>query len=64
MNDKKIEISNRWTVSVEEDPETGEALIQLPQELLDLQGWGEGTVIEWIPQEDGSYIIQKAKDGK
>lgn len=64
MNDKKIEISNKWSVSVEEDPETGEAMIQLPQELLDLQGWGEGTVIEWIAQDDGSYIIQKAKDGK
>lgn len=64
MNSKKLELNHKWTVDIEEDPETGEAMIQLPQELLDLQGWSEGTIIEWIPQEDGSYIIQKAKDGK
>ncbi len=64
MNNKKLELNHKWTVNVEEDPETGEAMIQLPQELLDLQGWSEGTIIEWIAQDDGSYIIQKAKDGK
>ncbi|MEY3311441.1 MAG: hypothetical protein RL348_774 [Bacteroidota bacterium] len=64
MNNKKLELNHKWTVNVEEDSETGEAMIQLPQELLDLQGWSEGTIIEWIAQDDGSYIIQKAKDGK
>jgi hypothetical protein len=64
VNNKKLELNHKWTVNVEEDPETGEAMIQLPQELLDLQGWSEGTIIEWIAQDDGSYIIQKAKDGK
>lgn len=63
MNEKKdLEINRRWTVSVEEDIETGEAFIELPQQLLDLQGWGEGTIIEWVPQDDGSFIIQKAKN--
>lgn len=63
MNIKKeLELNHRWTVTVEEDNETGEAVIQLPQELLKLQGWSEGTIIEWVPQDDGSYILQKARN--
>jgi len=54
----------RWTVTVEEDPETGEVILPLPQELLDQQGWGEGTILEWLAEPDGSYIIQKAKDAE
>jgi len=63
-NNKKLELNHKWTVSIEEDLETGEAFIELPQQLLDLQGWEEGTIIEWVPQDDGSYIIQKAKDAE
>lgn len=61
---KPIELKKSWTVTVEEDLETGEAILPLPQELLDLEGWTEGTVLEWSEQEDGSFILQKAKDGR
>lgn len=52
-----------WTITVEEDPETGDLILPLPQELLDLKVWVEGDTLEWIDNNDGSWCIQKAKDG-
>ena len=32
-----MEDTKRWTITVEEDTETGEIVLPLPQELLDIQ---------------------------
>jgi len=64
LSTSTITLKNNWSVNLEEDPETGETILPLPKELLDLQGWGDGTVIEWVPQEDGSFVLQKAKHGR
>lgn len=51
-----------WTITVEENPDNPEELIlPLPQELLDMQGWGEGTTLEWIDNKDGTWSIKKAE---
>jgi hypothetical protein len=50
-----------WTITVEEDPKTGELILPLPEDLLQLQGWGEGTILEWIDNKDGSWSLQKAE---
>ena len=50
-----------WTVTVEEDPETGDLLLPLPEDLLKLQGWVPGDTIAWIENKDGTWSIQKAK---
>lgn len=53
-----------WTVTIEEaDDSSGDLVLPLPQELLDLQGWVEGDTLEWIDNKDGTWCIQKAKDG-
>ena len=49
----------RWTITVEEDPETGELILPLPEDMLKLQGWVEGDTLEWIDNEDGSWSLQK-----
>lgn len=49
----------RWTVSVEEDPETGDLILPLPKDLLDLQGWTEGDTLEWQDNGDGSWTLIK-----
>ena len=36
-----------WCVSLEEDPETGEILMPLPDELLASQGWELGDELTW-----------------
>lgn len=51
--------SRHWTVTLEEDSETKDLILPLPQDLLDLQGWKEGDTLEWIDQGDGSWQIQK-----
>ena len=50
-----------WTVTVEEDDETGDLILPLPQEMLDLQGWTEGDTLEWIDNKDGTWSLQKVK---
>ena len=53
--------TNSWTVIIEEDSDTKDLILPLPQELLDLQGWVEGDILEWIDNENGSWSIQKVK---
>jgi len=49
----------RWTIPVEEDPETGDAVITFPDSFLRHTGWQEGDVIDWIDQGDGSWALKK-----
>jgi len=63
MNIQKVSIAPKsWTVTVEEDPETGDTILQLPEELIQLQGWKEGDVINWENQDDGSWSISKKEE--
>ena len=50
-----------WTITVEEDPETGDLILPLPEELLKLQGWVNGDELEWIDNDDGSWSLEKIK---
>jgi len=53
-----------WTVTVEEaDDGSGDVVLLLPQELLDLQGWKEGDTLEWTDNKDGSWSITKVSNG-
>jgi hypothetical protein len=52
----------KWEITVEEDPETGELILPLPQELLDLQEWKEGDELEWTDNGNGSWTIAKIKE--
>lgn len=51
-----------WEVTIEEDPETGDLILPLPQELLDMQGWIEGDEFQWTNNGDGSWSIQKVNN--
>ena len=52
-------IKNSWTLPVEEDPATGDAILNLPDELLTQAGWQEGDVINWIDNKDGTWSLFK-----
>lgn len=49
----------RYTVTLEEDPQTGDLILPFPPEMLEELGWKEGDVLQWVAQEDGSYMIVK-----
>ena len=57
MKKEKMAISE--TLTVQEDPETGELFISFPQPLLDSVGWQEGDTINWEQGENGSWILSK-----
>ena len=50
---------NSWTLTVEEDTETGNCVIQFPDDLLKAAGWKIGDALCWIDQGDGSYQLIK-----
>lgn len=50
-----------WLLDVEEDPETGELYLTFPPDLLEAQGWKEGTVLEWdVDPDNGDVSLKKA----
>jgi len=51
--------SNSWTITLEEDPETGDLIMPIPQEVLELQEWSEGDTLEWIDLNNGSWQLKK-----
>ena len=49
-------LQQRYTLSVEgDDPDL---FIQFPEEVVKLQGWQEGTVLNWHDNGDGSWTIK------
>ena len=56
------ELPTKWTITVEEDSETGNLILPLPEEMLQMQGWKEGDTLEWIDNNDGSWSLQKVKN--
>lgn len=46
-----------WTLPVDE-----EGVLILPDELWDALGWKENDTLEWVDQQDGSFLIVKVED--
>jgi len=47
-----------YTVTVEEDPETGDLILPFPDDMLDELGWQEGDTLEWL-EEDCQIVLRK-----
>lgn len=65
MTDPKIEKTseNSWVVTLEEDPETGDLIMPLPDDLLATQKWQVGDTLVWdINESTGSAILTKKND--
>ena len=51
-----------WTVTVEEAEDgSGDLVMPLPQEMLDLQGWQDGDTLDWKEGDNGSWTLSKVK---
>jgi hypothetical protein len=57
-------MNTSWTSTLEEDPDTGDAVLIFPPDLLETVGWKEGDTIKWIDNNDGSWTLQKSTDEK
>lgn len=56
---KILQDSTRYEVITQEDPETGDLMVPIPQILLDQLGWKEGDSIDFSVDEKGHYILKK-----
>jgi hypothetical protein len=53
------DLTKRWSVIVEEDPKTGDLILPLPGDMLQLLHWVEGDTLEWFDNKDGSWSLEK-----
>jgi hypothetical protein len=52
----------QWTVTLEEDPETGELILPFPPEMLIDLDWNEGDILLWNDNKDGTFSLTKKKE--
>ena len=50
---------SRWTVTVDQDPDTGDLILPLPDDMLNQVGWKTDDVLKWIDNKDGTWTLQK-----
>lgn len=55
-------MTNKWTVTVQEDPDSDDLILPFPPDLLENMGWKEGDTLKWTEHEDGSWSIKKIDD--
>jgi hypothetical protein len=54
--------SKSWSLTLEQDPDSGDLVLPFTDEILNEVGWKEGDVIEWIDNKDGSWSLVKQND--
>lgn len=52
---------NTWVLTVQEDPETGDAILEFPPELLEKAGWKEGDTLKWTELGDNTWMLTKSE---
>lgn len=58
MTNKHSEVVS-YEVITQEDPETGDLILPIPQELLDKMGWKTGDNLEWVQDDKERWILKK-----
>lgn len=48
-----------FEVTTHEDPETGDLILPIPQELLEKMGWKEGDELSFDKDTEGRWVISK-----
>ena len=48
-----------WTITLEEDPETGDLIMPFPPDMLSQVGWDFGDTLIWEDMGNGSWTLTK-----
>jgi len=48
-----------WAITLQADPETGDLVIPLTQEILEQSGFDIGDVLTWAEAEPGVFTVSK-----
>lgn len=51
--------TQRYILTVQEDPDTGELILPFTTEILETLGWKEGDTLEWHDNGDGTWSLSK-----
>jgi hypothetical protein len=64
MTEPKIEkiSETAWRATLGEDPETGDLIMQLPEDLLNSQGWMVGDTLVWDVDTEAQTISLTKKN--
>ena len=52
-------MNKKFTVILEEDPETRDLIMPLPDGMCDELGWEIGDSLDWSASPDGSFLLSK-----
>jgi len=52
-------MNKHWIIDVQEDPATGDAILEFPPEAMAQAGWKEGDTLDWNDNEDGTFTLTK-----
>lgn len=52
-------MNKKYTVTVEEDPETGDLILPFTDDMIKELGWKEGDTVKWVDNQDGSWKLVK-----
>ena len=52
-------MNKKFTVILEEDPETKDLIMPLPDGMCDELGWEIGDSLDWSASPDGSFLLSK-----
>lgn len=53
-----------YTLPVVKDEETGDMILEFPDEMMAQVGWKTGDTLEWIDNKDGSWTLRKQGDAE
>lgn len=53
---------NKWTITLEEDPETGDLIMPFTPDMLRQVGWDIGDTLIWEDLHNGSWSLTKKED--
>lgn len=59
-----MDTENKWTITVEEDPETGDLILPLNADILAQMGWDAGDELIWEEHNEYSWTIKKRENTK
>ncbi len=59
MSTKKVSVPTSQKIYIQEDPDSGELFVELPDQLLKQLGWKEGDDLEWVEEQNGNWTIKK-----
>lgn len=53
--------ATNWSVTLEQDPVTGELILPFPEDLINQMGWVEGATLHWDVRDNNTVFITEKK---